>query len=463
MGMIQGRKEETNSLITVSLVILAVLALALALMYTRKVMIPFVVSLFIVALVSPIQDFQIRRLRLPRVIAVLVTLLVVLSVIALASLCAAQSIRTIAYKAGEYSASFNYMANKLLEKPLEYLYRQPEPPATGAQKTPAPASPNEPKAPAPSKSKGPEPAPKEPVAYMLSPVVKNATGPAQLEERPLPVPVTRDSNEAIPPNIRPDITAERPGRIDTKQIAKDLIDSARQVVRDLTNQIFNILRNTVGAIFGLLSAVLLICLFVVFLLAGRNPYAVHSQVYVEIVRQIRRYLSIKVLTSALVGVLVWASLALIGLELAEIFGILAFLVNFIPVLGPIIVTLLPIPIAVAQFQSPWPVILAVAVPSVIHNVIGNILEPKLMGEGLDLHPVTIMLTLSFWGLLWGIAGMFLATPITAALRIVLMQFDTLRPIANLLAGDFSQPQVPAAATAASARSGETESAGSPRG
>jgi AI-2 transport protein TqsA len=76
---------------------------------------------------------------------------------------------------------------------------------------------------------------------------------------------------------------------------------------------------------------------------------------------------------------------------------------------------------------------------VIHNVIGNIIEPKLMGKGLDLHPVTIMLALSFWGLLWGIVGMFLAAPITAAIRIVLMQFDTFRPVANLLAGEFEKP------------------------
>jgi AI-2 transport protein TqsA len=126
---------------------------------------------------------------------------------------------------------------------------------------------------------------------------------------------------------------------------------------------------------------------------------------------------------------------------------------------------LPIPIAVAQFQSPWPVVLVVVIPGVIHNVIGNIIEPKLMGEGLDLHPVTILLTLSFWGLLWGIVGMFLATPITAAIRIVLMQFDTFRPIANLLAGDFSKP--PAAAdvevTPALAHPEGTEPAGSPPG
>jgi AI-2 transport protein TqsA len=104
----------------------------------------------------------------------------------------------------------------------------------------------------------------------------------------------------------------------------------------------------------------------------------------------------------------------------------------------------------------------VVIPGVIHNLIGNLIEPKLMGEGLDLHPVTILLALSFWGLLWGIVGMFLATPITAAIRIVLMQFDTLRPIANLLAGDFSKPPSAAGAeaTAASTRPGEIAPDGS---
>ena len=84
----------------------------------------------------------------------------------------------------------------------------------------------------------------------------------------------------------------------------------------------------------------------------------------DVVAKIRRYLGTKVITSGLVGVLVWASLAIIGLELAGVFGILAFLLNFIPVIGPIIVTVLPIPLAVVQFQSPWPVVLVVVIPGV---------------------------------------------------------------------------------------------------
>jgi AI-2 transport protein TqsA len=79
----------------------------------------------------------------------------------------------------------------------------------------------------------------------------------------------------------------------------------------------------------------------------------------------------------------------------------------------------------------------ILVPGVIQFIIGSLIDPKLMGEGLNLHPVTILLALSFWGLLWGIVGMFLAAPITAAIRIVLMQFDTLKPVGMLLSGQFA--------------------------
>lgn len=435
--MAQQRSEQ-SWLTTASLVILAVVALAVALIYTRRIMVPFVVALFIVALVSPIEDFQVKRLRLPRVIAIIVTLLIVLFVIAVVSLFAVQGIRTIASTAGEYSTSFAKMADKLL-MPIEYIYKQQEPPLApqGDQASKPPASPNEPqsKPSTPPDNRGVTK--KKPPVLELYPMIEEASKPASLDVHPKPVPAVKDANQATDPNAQPAGATEHSRRI-ARQIAKDLTDSAKQVVRDVANRMFTILTNTVGVIFGLISGVLFILIFVVFLLASHNPYAEHSPVYRAVVHKIRRYIGTKVVISAAVGVLVWASLSLIGLELAGVFGVLSFLLNFIPSIGPIIVTLLPIPIAVAQFQSGGPVILAVVLPGVIHNVLGNIVEPKLMGEGLDLHPVTIVLALSFWGLVWGIVGMFLAAPITAAIRIVLLQFDTLRPIGNLLAGNFAK-------------------------
>jgi len=470
------RYGEQSWLTTASLAILAVVALAAALIYTRAVMIPFVVALFIVALVSPIQDFQVKRLRLPRFIAIIVTLLVVFFVIALVSFAVAQAIRTIASTAGEYSDSFAKMADQLL-KPIEYVYSRQE--AQEDQKAKSATSPNEPKPASPAKDDERRPAQRQPGTYELLPLVTGADKPATLDVRPQPVVSPKDANG-------PGAAAEHPRQFDTKQITKDVIDSAKQVVRDLTNYIFTMLRNTVGAIFGLISGVLFVSIFVIFLLAGRSPYAEHSQIYRDVVQKIRRYIGTKIAISAVVGILVWASLSIIGLQLAGVFGVLSFLLNFIPSIGAIIATLLPIPIAVAQFHSPLAVILVVAVPGTIHNLLGNFVEPKLMGEGLDLHPVTVLLALSVWGLLWGIVGMFLAVPITAAIRIVLIQFDTLKPIGNLLAGDFEKSADPAGkalrapeaepaggqtavptsdaeAILSSTPRPETESGGSPRG
>ena len=74
------------------------------------------------------------------------------------------------------------------------------------------------------------------------------------------------------------------------------------------------------------------------------------------------------------------------------------------------------------------------IPSIVHLVIGNILEPKIFGEAFGLHPVTIILALIFWGILWGITGMLLAAPLTAMIRITLHQFETTKPFSLLLSG-----------------------------
>ncbi|OHB67295.1 MAG: hypothetical protein A2Y76_09085 [Planctomycetes bacterium RBG_13_60_9] len=429
--MIPVQKEQTW-LITVSLAILAVVALAVVLIYTRAVMMPFVVALFIVGLVAPIEDFQVKRLRLPRIIAVIVTLLVVLFVIALVSMLIAQATTTIVSTAGDYSRSFGDMAKKILQPIEEYFYKEDLLPK------PLPA-PNEPGSQAPAKVVGPVQS--EPVLLELFSRVDDSNKPAVMDVKPqLDRPgvedsnKVRDSNEAAVPGLEPNALAKK---------ERPIGDIIGQIIKDLRNYIFNIVTNAFGTIFGLISSVFLVCIFVIFLLAGRNPYTEHSQVYKDVMQKIRRYVGTKVVISAATGVLVWASLTIIGLKLAGVFGVLAFLLNFIPSIGSIIATFLPIPIAVVQFQSsPWNIVLAVAIPGAIQNLLGNIIEPKIMGEGLNLHPVTVLLALSFWGLLWGVVGMFLAAPITAAIRIVLMQFDTFRPIANALAGNFTRQATP---------------------
>jgi AI-2 transport protein TqsA len=418
--MLRERQEKTW-LTTASLVILAAVALAAALMYTRAVMVPFVLALLIVAMVSPIEDFLVKRLRLPRAIAILVTLLAVVAVILLVFLLIAQAGTIIVATAGEYSASFAYMADKILE-PIEYLYRQEEPRPAASPNDTGPLPPAAPNLPAPVH--------REPELLVLFPIVEDTGEKATVGVRPQTDNMATDPNLWNDPNqvIPPGGLAGKELRIDTKRI-----------VMDMRNYIFNIVTNTFGTILGLISGMFFVIIFVIFLLLGRDPYSDHSRVYLDVVQNIRRYVGIKVAISAITGLLVWAILTLIGLELAGAFGILAFLLNFIPSIGSIISTLLPIPIAVVQFHaSPWLIVLVIAIPGAVQNLLGNLIEPKLQGEGLNLHPVTVVLALAFWGLLWGIAGMFLAAPITAAVRIFLMQFDTLKPLGNLLAGDLSR-------------------------
>ncbi|MBW8017032.1 MAG: AI-2E family transporter [Planctomycetes bacterium] len=201
------------------------------------------------------------------------------------------------------------------------------------------------------------------------------------------------------------------------------------------DNIAGIASDAFGTIRSLTSNILFVSIFLIFLVSGRNPNKVRKGVYGTIDREIRRYIAIKTVLSLITGVTVWIVLELFRLDLAIVFGLLTFVLNFIPNIGSIIATCLPLPIAAIQFQDkPVMMVLVVLVPGAIQMTIGNLIEPKIMGQGLKLHPIVILLALSFWGLLWGITGMFLAVPITAAIRIILMQFETLSPVARILAG-----------------------------
>ncbi len=198
------------------------------------------------------------------------------------------------------------------------------------------------------------------------------------------------------------------------------------------------LGNTAGGLFQTMSLLvangLLVTLFSVYLISGRQPGEARTGVIGEIDAQIRRFLITKFFTSFVTGFLVWAILALLGLDLALVFGVLAFLLNFIPSVGSVIATLLPLPIALMQFDSWLAISATLVLPTIVQFTIGNVVEPKIMGDSLDMHPITVLTTLIFWGLLWGPVGMLLATPMMVVVKIVMARFETTRPLAELLAG-----------------------------
>ncbi|MCG8589743.1 MAG: AI-2E family transporter [Proteobacteria bacterium] len=198
----------------------------------------------------------------------------------------------------------------------------------------------------------------------------------------------------------------------------------------------SVLVGTGNALLDLLSQSLVVGIFVVYLLigsAGREEERRGTRAEIE--ERIQRFLVTKAVISAATGVFVGVTLALLGIDLALVFGLMAFLLNFVPSVGSVIATLLPLPIVLMNPDvSALTAVLALAIPGVVQFAIGNVIEPKVMGESLDLHPVVILLSLIFWGMLWGIVGMLLATPITAVLKIVCEKFEYTRGVAQILAG-----------------------------
>lgn len=197
-----------------------------------------------------------------------------------------------------------------------------------------------------------------------------------------------------------------------------------------------VLRSLTGTIASLLSKGLLVMLFALFILLGNKGTGKRSTGALgEIEKHIKRYITTKVVLSGITGALVYATLELLGVQFAITFGAFAFLLNFIPNIGSIVATVLPLPIVLLSPElSQTAKILAILIPATIQFSIGSVLEPKIMGMSLDLHPAVVLLSLIFWGILWGFEGMVLAVPITAIIRMSLERIDSTAPIAGLLAG-----------------------------
>ncbi|WKW11837.1 AI-2E family transporter [Pseudogemmatithrix spongiicola] len=327
--------DEQANLATISLVVLAAVAIVAALAFTRPVLVPLVVALIVYYLVSPVADFLELKLRFTRWLSTLVVMLLVGAVLSLLGLLFLTSARGLLGSADVYQV-------KLLD------------------------------------------------------VVTTVT--EWLDARGL-------------------------------TLSRDAIVTA---VSELPTQ--RAMQAGAGLAVSLVQNGTLVLLFVIFLLLGRTRQLIKHPVFRQIDRDIRRYLVLKTLISLATGVMFWVILTSFGIELALVFGVVTFVLNFIPSIGSIVATLLPIPVALVQYETLGPVIALVVLMTLVQLIIGNGIDPLLMGQNLNLSPVTILAALVFWGLIWGVVGMLLAAPLTAILRIILAQFETTRPMSELLAG-----------------------------
>ena len=149
-------------------------------------------------------------------------------------------------------------------------------------------------------------------------------------------------------------------------------------------------------------------------------------------RRIGSYLALKTLLSILLGAVSWGIMVLFGLEFAAMWAVLIAFLNFVPYIGSVLGVVFPVLMAVVQFQELGTILSLLVALTAVQFVIGNFLDPYVMGNSLNLSPFAILISLAVWSELWGIPGAFLAVPITAIITIVFSECPGTRPIAVLL-------------------------------
>jgi AI-2 transport protein TqsA len=157
-----------------------------------------------------------------------------------------------------------------------------------------------------------------------------------------------------------------------------------------------------------------------------------SRTATAIAGKIRRYMLIRTLASIATGLAVFAFTISIGLDLAIAWGIISFILNYIPYVGPLIAVVLPVLFASVQFESWQMVIVILGGLYLIQFLIGNYLEPIIAGRALAISPLVMLVAFFFWAFLWGIPGAFIGIPVTIALLTVCEHNPSLSWLANLL-------------------------------
>jgi AI-2 transport protein TqsA len=204
--------------------------------------------------------------------------------------------------------------------------------------------------------------------------------------------------------------------------------------------------STVVSVTGIMATLLIVFLYVTFLLVEQRFFSSKldnlsndpgdairiRQMFARINARIGQYLGIKTFINVVLGVVSWAIMAVFGVEFAAFWAVLIAVLNYVPYIGSFLGVLFPVAWGVVQFGDLGTVVTLLLLLSAAQFVIGNFLDPFLMGKSLNLSPFVILASLTIWGGLWGIPGAFLAVPITAVLVIVFSEFEATRPIAVMM-------------------------------
>lgn len=186
--------------------------------------------------------------------------------------------------------------------------------------------------------------------------------------------------------------------------------------------------------FILIGNISLVIIYTAFMIVGDQGAQLESQMLRTILIKIFEYTVKKMFLALASGAIFLIVLGSFNVNMSFVFALAAIVLNFIPTIGPIIAVALPLPIVFYTFDLHWQFFFILSTLSIIQFIIGNIIEPRVLGDIMDLHPITVLICLVFWALIWGVSGMFLAVPLTTVMKIIFERIEATRPFAEVLAG-----------------------------
>jgi predicted PurR-regulated permease PerM len=200
---------------------------------------------------------------------------------------------------------------------------------------------------------------------------------------------------------------------------------------------------------GLASGVLLMIVYFGFMLAGRERMSrkidqmggpagrakAIRDVVVRIASDLETYIWVQTITGTMLTAAAAAVMLAVGLNNVIFWCVVFFLLTFIPNIGVTVGSIAPALFALLQFPTVWQAILIFVVIQVVATVVGNFIYPRLQAQTQNIDPIATILSLAFWSLLWGLAGAFLAVPLTLMAMMVFAQFDRTKWVAALLSND----------------------------
>lgn len=212
-----------------------------------------------------------------------------------------------------------------------------------------------------------------------------------------------------------------------------------------TGSITAFFSKSLGNFFDLIGNSAVVAFFMLFLIAEAQRFGKRIRVaygeeranqILEMIQNInqnvRKYILVKLGISFGTALIATSVMGIFGLDFFILLGVFTFLLNFIPYIGSILATVLPTVIAFLQFDSSWTAFWLLVILMVVQNTMGSIIEPKITGKQLNLSPLIVLISVMFWGWLWGAVGMILSIPIMATIRIIFEHIEATRSFAVMM-------------------------------